>query len=312
MRRRIRLPAIALFLATGAGAAAAERYEIRFNRPMAVGDRFLISATGSLTNTTTMIRDEAVVRHDDLSIRIELQALIEILEVDERGRPLRESLGVDFLVYGAGDAPTQALPTGSVIIAETVGSRTDFRLEHGELPAMARAALQIVVGTYTGDVPDDDLIFGTTEPQPVGGSWGVDAAAFARAMRANGVVLGSDGLDGTVELVGVERIEGVECLRVEAVVKVDGLATRDVAQGIEQLHGSAEVELTGLFPTDLGRPRMHDSKTVGMELVVKSTAGPMTGTTMRSTSLRQGKKTMIPFARRQVSDETAPASAGSD
>jgi hypothetical protein len=301
-----------LCLLAGGAAVAADGYEIRLNRPFEKGDRFRMSATGKLTNSTIVTRDDEVVRRDDLSISVELQALVEILEVDERGRPLKESLGIEFLVYGSGSTPTEALPTGEVIIAETVGERTEFRLLNGRLPAMARSALQIIVGTYTGDVPDDDLIFGSTDLQSVGASWGVNAEAFARAMRANGVVLAAGGLKGKVTLLGVEQVGGVECLRVNATVAVDGLSMTDLPDGVEQQSGSAEVLVTGLFPTDLGRVRMHDSKTVSMELVVANHRGPMAGMVLHSSSVRSGEKTMIPYPRRPVSGGIADEAVRSD
>jgi hypothetical protein len=287
----------ALFLLLAAGPLLADtgRYEIRLDRPLKEGDRFRMSATGTLVNSTTITRGEEVLRRDDLSVKAELQALVQILEIDDRGRPLKKSLGIEYFVYGTGNEMTEALPTGAVIIAETVAGRTDFSMEHGRLPGMAKAALQMVVSTYTGDMPDDDLIFGTTEFQEIGDSWGVHAQTFARAMRANGVMLQPQALDGTVTLENVEKIEGVECLRVQADITVQDLSMDEMPEGVTHREGSAVFSVTGLYPTDSSKARIHDSRSVRMELVLAKNDGPMAGSVLRSSSVRSGQQTMIPF-----------------
>ncbi len=168
---------MAVLFVTTAGLAQAEDLEIRLTRPMKKGDKYWLMAKGERADFSVMTKEGTVVREDELTIRIELQAILEILQVDESGHPLKEVLNIQYFVYGLGGELTEAMATGAKIYAETVGLTTEFSLADRPLPALAEAALEIVVSTYRGDVPDEDLIFGTVKYQQIGNSWPINASA---------------------------------------------------------------------------------------------------------------------------------------
>ncbi len=277
----IRIPTLALvglaisaLMLTTAGLAHAEDHEIRLTRPMKKGDKYWLMAKGTRADSSVMTKDGQTVREDELTIRIELQAILEILEVDEAGRPLKEVLGIQYFVYGLGGELTEAMATGARIYAETVGFSTEFSLAEGRLPALAEAALDIVVSTYRGDVPDEDLIFGTVKYQQVGKSWPVNAEAFSYAMRSSGVEVNQETLEGAATLEGVEKLRDYECLRVKATVQIEDFDMTDLPPGVEFKGGQAEIS---------------------MEMVLKNNEGAMAGAVLETRSSRTGEKTLLPF-----------------
>jgi hypothetical protein len=287
--------AVAIAVLSTTAAAETQNLDIRLTRAMKKGDKYWLVAKGERADNSVMSRDGQVLREDELTIRIELQAIMEILEVDDAGRPLKEVLNVQYFVYGLGGELTEAMATGAKIYAETVGFETVFSLAEGPMPALAKAALDIVVSTYRGDVPDEDLIFGTVKYQQVGNSWPVNAEAFSYAMRSSGVQVDREALEGTTTLVGIEKLREYEGLRIEASVKVPEFVMTDLPPGVEFKDGSAEISVSGLFPSDLSLPKLHDRTSVQMEMVLKNNEGKMAGALLETRSLRTGEKTLMPF-----------------
>jgi hypothetical protein len=286
---------LAVLFVTTAGLAQAEDLEIRLTRPMKQGDKYWLMAKGERADFSVMTKDGDVVREDELTIQIELQAILEILQVDDAGRPLKEVLNIQYFVYGLGGELTEAMATGAKIYAETVGLTTEFSLADGPLPALAEAALEIVVSTYRGDVPDEDLIFGTVKYQQIGNSWPINAEAFSYALRSSNMQVNQETLTGTATLVGAEKLREHDCLRVEAKVEVGDFVMTDLPPGVEFKEGKAEISVSGLFPTDLRLPKLQDRTSVKMEMVLKNNEGAMAGAILETRSSRTGEKTLLPF-----------------
>lgn len=287
--------AMATLILTTVGQAGAEDIEIRLTRPMNKGDKYWLMAKGTRTDYSVMTKDGQVVREDELTIRIELQAILEILQVDDAGRPLKEVLNIQYFVYGLGGELTEAMATGAKIYAETVGFSTEFSLNEGRIPALAEAALDIVISTYRGDVPDEDLVFGTVKYQQVGNSWPINAEAFSYAMRSSDMEVNRQTLEGTTTLVGPEKLQDHDCLRIDAKVEIGDFVMTGLPPGVEFKQGHAEISVSGLFPTDLGLPKLQDRTSVKMEMVLKNNEGKMAGAVLETRSSRTGEKTLLPF-----------------
>jgi len=283
-------------LVLACGTAAGEgTHDIKLSRPVEAGARYRLSAEGMRATSTEMTRGGEVVRREENTLRVELQALVEVLEVDRAGRPLKQSLGLDYLVWGRGGELDQALPNGRVIIAETVGRKTEFHMDQGSLPPLAEQALHLVVSTYRGDVPDEDLIFGSRLPRDVGETWGFHRQAFADAMRTTGAIVDPERLEGQVRLERLERIEDVDCLRITAEVQVPAFSMSDLPRGVELERGNAEVTVSGLFPVDPSLAKLQDRTSVTMEVVMRGSQGSFAGTTVTTKSRQTGQKTLTPF-----------------
>ncbi len=284
-----------LLLAGATCVVHADGYEVQLTRPLEQGARYRLSATGSRSISMLMTRDEAIVRQEERTLLVEIEAQVEILEVDYAGRPLKQALGIELFVYGEGNELTDSMPTGTVIIAETIGLHTEYHVGERGIPWLAAEALEMVVSTYQADIPDDDYIFGTVKLQGLGGSWGVNRQAFADLMRSNGAHVSTDSLDGTVTLEGIEKFSGTECLRVNANVEIQDFSLIEIPDGFEMESGQARVNVSGLFPSDHQRAKLRDATSVEMEVVLKATAGDLAGTSLHTRTTQLGEKTMIPF-----------------
>jgi hypothetical protein len=102
-------------------------------------------------------------------------------------------------------------------------------------------------------------------------------------------------LNGAVTLVGPEKLRDYACLRIDAKVEIPDFVMIDLPPGVEFKRGNAEISVSGLFPTDLGMPKLQDRTSVKMEMVLKNHEGKMAGAVLDTRSSRTGEKTLLPF-----------------
>jgi len=294
MRTRISTFLGLLCVALAAGTAVASRHEIRFDRPAKPGERLRLSAKGSSTIRNSMVLGGQTLREESEGVRIDLEAVVEVLEVNERGGVEKKTLKIARLVYGASGEPDRTIPPGSVITAEATETGTEFELEGGELSELAVEALGIVVETDSKNLPRDDETFGSVDPRVVGESWSVDREVSARALGAVGVPIEPDQIDGTITLVGVEQSEGLECLRIRGDVKFAEFPLGASEPGGQLEASRAQATFSRLLPTDLGIGMLYELSSFRVESSVNVNEGPMTGALVEISFVKNREARTVP------------------
>ena len=261
-----RLVPCLVLLCACAGAAAQDKpdkpegkaYEIKFARPIKVGTKYAMTADGALVREVTIKRGAATQKQPDEGYGVRLEGTVEVLALDEVGEEAKVSVAVDKCTRITSEGETELVPKGKVLIAEGKGKDTKFSVEGGgELSKEATEALELVVSLDTNDKLTDDDMLGTKEKKKVGESWPVTAENIARDTERVGVVVKPEDVEGSFRLEGLERKDGVECLRLSGNLKVKDLRAKaddgeddGLPEGFAVVGGSMEAKYAGLFPVD--------------------------------------------------------------
>jgi hypothetical protein len=250
-------------LALCAAAAAEKQYPVKLQRPAKVGDRCQMDKVGAvsyqMTTTTAGRRSAPQTR----LYGVELKAVATILELDDKGSTIKMSFTVEKCVeLNENHAQRQLLPQGSVFTAEFAHGKPLFKLTGGTLTDAQRQSLGIIIMPPPRNAPTSDDIYGADKPQPIGGSWPINADALLQRTRPYGMTAKREAVSGTVTLKGIERQDGRDCLRLESQQKIADYAVAPsadwdkFAQGLHITRNSWENTSTlflPLSPTDAYR-----------------------------------------------------------
>lgn len=261
----MRLPLLCAFFVVGISAVLisapvlAQEYEIRLHRPETVGTKFLVEAEGAMMRQTIVTVAGQPTEQPEEGNGLRLTGEVKILAVTPKGRVSKLSCTVESCV-SQGKEEKELIPPGKVIIAEAKEGRTAFSLREGELSPEAAAALELLFSLSEDDARStDDEIFGTTEKQPVGGSWPISSERSAKDFALEKVTVAPENISGTVTLKSVEQVEGVECLKLVGQMSAKELKLPDDAAeglppGVKAESGSIEFRFQMTLPVD---PALH-------------------------------------------------------
>lgn len=236
-----------------------EHYNVLLNRPQRVGQEYTVHATGHVKQTATFaLPGEPPQVHVD-EFGIELDATVKVLEVDD---PAGEPTKLQYTIARFLKDQQPLLPGGAVFTAENKQGNTMFIQDGAAVdPATARA-LEVVIETHQPGTPSNDVVFGTDQPQPVGGTWPIDAEAAAISASRSGLPVTQDQLKGEARLAAVQNVDGKPALQVEATMNVANIS---VPQKRVQ-SGSIAGTFSGLFPVDPAAMPIRSSKTITIHL----------------------------------------------
>ena len=243
-----------LLAAVSARGADDEKYEIRFDRPDAVGDKFKIEGEGAMIRRAGVVLDDKRREEDPVGAGIKLEGTLEVLAVTPKGKTTKLSVTVEQCNRVSGPDETELLPKGSVIIAEAVGNDTKFSLKDGELKPEASGLLELLFHLSADDArATDDELFGTKEKQAVGSEWPMNAKRAAEDYAAEDVKVDAADVGGTIKLEGVEKSGGAERLKVSGKMTVKKLQpNKPRLAGLPNVkeEGSTEFRFTLKVPRD--------------------------------------------------------------
>ena len=262
---------IILFTAT----ANAQDYEIRFLRPVKIGDRFRINATGRNFEGIAVFAGQRLLQDKAEEIGVDLTATLTALEVDGSGKPSTYSVEIEKLIVVPNGVIAGILIPGAVVIGASNGPRFDFSVNGVPLDAWSSKALSIVVPTYHTAVTDDE-VFGTRERKKIGESWPVDADIAARSLNETlKLNVDKNHLSGRSTLDGIVKQGSTEYLVIGANMRVDKFSM-PLPNGITLQNGQLEGTFSGRFPVNPGRPPLSQSAKVSVRFSGTRAADPNT------------------------------------
>lgn len=281
--RRSLLPMIwltCMAVMAGPDAALAQEYEIRLHRPETVGSKFRFSGEGAMMRKTSITIAGQPKEQPEEGVGIRLEGVIEVLAVTPKGKVSKLSCTVEKCV-SEGDAPQELVPAGKVIIAEATDSRTQFSLNEGELSPEASQSLELLFSLAADDErATDDEIFGTTAKQSVGGTWPLNAERAAKDFATEKVTVSPENISGTLQLVGVEQVEGVECLNLTGRVSAKDLkppedAAQGLPEGVKAQAGSLDYRFGIKLPVDPALHAVEETMSARHKVVFAGEAPPI-------------------------------------
>ena len=250
----------------------AQEYVVKIERNAKVGEKYSFSVSGSTSQTTTVVRDQQVVESETVGYQVQFAAIVEVLEVDEKGREVKHAFTVEKFTKIDGSSLTELVPPGTVIIAD--GNReTPYSLQDGLLSEQAQEALELVIGVAEPGGPSDDELFGTTETKQVGESWAINNTLVAKVAQREGVRVKPEIVSGFVKIAGLEEIGGVEYLDIRIEVGAEQWSPTDVPEGVAIDTAILRRVVQGYFPVDHSIPFQATSITRNLQFVLKGMPG---------------------------------------
>lgn len=282
IRFRVLAPLVLLCLcATAARGEQDKTYEIKLARPLKVGTKYAMTADGALVREISVTRAGATQKQPEDGFGVHLEGTVEVLALDEIGEEAKLAVTVDKCTRVTSEGESELVPKGKVLIAEGKGKDTKFSLQDGgELPKDATDALELVISLDTNDKLTDDDLLGTKEKKKVGQSWPVTPENIAKDSERVGVIVKPEDVEGSFRLDGLERKDGVECLKLSGNLKVKNLRTKaddneddGLPEGFVVTGGSMEAKYAGLFPVDSSIGSLAESASMTFVSHVEGKAG---------------------------------------
>ncbi len=284
---------------------AAKEYVIKLERPEKVGDQLEVSASGMIRESTKASVGGKVVQKTDLAIDFEVQGTYDTLAADEKGRCTKCSLTVAKMVKIEDGKEVELLAPGKVVIAETKGQETDLQLKDPTdmLSEEAKKILDVsdLLSTHTGELADDDAIFGSSRPRKVGDSWDMNTELAARYFGRTLGAVKKEHFKGKMKLVGVTKVRGTECLEIHGVVTVSPFPLPPgMPPGAKVVEGKLVMSTKSLLPVDLALPSLGVEMTADGNIVLTIPgAEPGTEVKAQTSQVRKVKTSVTPKVKKK-------------
>lgn len=203
----------------------AQEYEILLTRPVKVGHKSKVSASGHETQNRNVSVGGQSVQAEKKNKSASLEATREVIAVDKRGQVTKARFTVDTAKSNEGEKDSPLFAKGTVIIATHDGKDVTYSVDGKPILSPKGDFLDMVINLDSGeDTPEmnEDTIFGTKKKQQVGASWPIDEKAFLDFLKKKAnAPFEMTVKSGTVTLAKVAELNGVKCLFLTAKVSFD-------------------------------------------------------------------------------------------
>jgi len=267
-------------------------FEIRFSRGVEPGYREKVHAVAVEKKSATTRFGEKVVKQDVKIRRVEIRAERRVLEVSSHGGTSASEYLVDELVARA-DGASRVLAQGGQKLVVRRGDPPVVTLDGQPMSPEDIDLLGLVVSTSPLTKRRDDEVFGISEPQLVGASWPIDAAAAAAGLGEMGLSIGPEAVNGQVDFLSVSDCAVGRCLELAAAVTVTDLRGVELPGVGTATSGQMQVGMRGLFPFDTSLPTVLEEENMAFVMLVPLQDTPNVTVELSSETTTQEETTPI-------------------
>jgi hypothetical protein len=264
-----------------APSAFAQEYKIQTQRPAKEGQRFEIMCRLQETHRTSATFGGRSSPERKTNFVAEIEALIEVLETDAKGRITRASCMISNCVRVEDHNKRELLPKRTVVQASAGKGRLQFLVNgkpvEPETKRILAEGMQLIDQTLTQE------IFGADKPKRIAESWEVNPEYFASLLQAQGLSIASQDIQGRTTLEQVVRVAGVDCLELASKVylkKVMPPLPPEAQVQVKQAFGA--LRLTAKFPLDTTMPALEEVMEFDGTFIAQANAGPNAGVTTKT------------------------------
>ena len=258
-------------------------YVVHVQHPSKVGVRWHVVADDETSErTSAQVAGNPAHQDSSKTTHVHVDGTVVVRELQANGRsPLKDETTVDELWATLDLGAKQALaPPGAHVAVGRAPRKDDATVTVDGLPASqaVRDAIDSLfsLATYAG--PSDDEVFGTPAPQSIGGEWRINEQLAEKGLAASGVVVSPGTVSGTTKLVGVQSIDGVDCLELENKMTIGALQSiGSLPPGSTIQSARSDISLHLLVPADDTRAVSRSEITMTLEgtFTVPSPQGPV-------------------------------------
>jgi hypothetical protein len=263
--------------------AADQKYPIRFEREFEPGKIYKVELVSEERQRMVFSFDEKLVKeqlqHKVLHFWGTQQALAA-------GRHQPTQYVVEEFTLSEPGHKRELLPTGARIVSRVAGEHWQYRVD-GQAPD---PEMDAQLGSLFGrelSASGDDEVFGSEIPRAVGERWPADISHLPQSAE---IAMHPEGASGSVRLTQLRVVDGVQCLQMQAELRVPQVTARALAQEATVLRSQLESTFEGVFPVDTRLPPVTSSMQVQLDvqMQVQAERGPVTiDLTLVSRTLRR-------------------------
>jgi hypothetical protein len=248
---------------------ASDKYPIVLQRDLEAGKTYRISIKDESQEQAVMRVQGKVVSDESKST---LLSFVGTQKPLSPGRDQPAEYVVEEMTRTLAGQTAALLPAGSKIAAKPVDKKWHYAVEGQAMTEELDEALHTLFGDEIGGPSDDDL-FGSKVPRAIGESWNLDISHF----QDENVKLHPEGATGSTRLLALRKIDGVDCLEIQADLSVPRVTLNGLPEGTKLLEARMSGNFLGMFPTDGKRPSLSQgmSMDMKMKMEVPSPNGPV-------------------------------------
>lgn len=233
-------------------------YSVRLQRPRHIGQRGRLVVDDEDLQTNILHFTDSPPHRDEPSRQIHFEAIEEVQALDEWGEPLQLDYTVTSFVVREQQQVERPLQTGQRIHLTRARRAQDAVVLVDGQPASQRvrnflsSVLHLDVGNAFGDG-----VFGTPHRQHLGAHWPIDRSRAFQVLQKLGMEAPEENITGQVRLVDVTRIGSVECLDVQANLRLENYRLTTAPPHTNQLRSLLVVQTRWLLPVDERLPALQ-------------------------------------------------------
>jgi len=227
--------------------ASNDTFVVRLHRPAHVGDRWHVVVDGTSRDASSTYTQELVVKKSDKRVTVHFDANALARATSDGVVTQAEYV---ITAFERGDNHEVVVAPGKHVVVTTAPQKADARVLVDGEPASAdvREALDVALPLAHGP-GNEDMLFGTDQPQRVGSAWPIHIATTKDELLRNGVIAREEAIHGTVTLTGTKRVRGVDWLDVRIDLRVDAFTpVKPLPEGTQITTSTVLMKATSTMP----------------------------------------------------------------
>lgn len=256
------------------GSLAAKTYNIKLSRASVVGSKYRVEGKGSYTQGMNIKMGPRTLRSKNDIYDVQYQALVTVKAIDAQKQSSVEEHKIEKFVKIQGKTTSTLLAPGTVVtVSRGPNGKAQFHVGKTPVNPVVGKLLQDYSDTHEPNQPTDDAMFGTSKPQKVGASWGINKALMAKSLQKSKTMILAKDLQGQATLEGVAKKMGKDCLKIRATLNVKRFEV-PLPGGLKMHNSNMTIELFGHFPVNPNDKRVHGTKSMTMSFFASGKTNP--------------------------------------
>ena len=290
MRKTLFAIVVFLVAATAPYCSGEETYRLHLPRTYHVGDvHSVVHGQRFVATREFFDADGKHVRTESDKSQSRLAGLEKVVELDEHETVGKSLFIVTLGKKTAGDEVTEFFKPGTVLeLLKSHKKREGKRVLIDGEDATREAAEKVgVTFAPLGDAsPGADLMIlgGPDKPRAIGDRWDVPGDLLAKHFSSASYSLIPGSTTGHIELAGIERVNGMDCLKLKLQVTSIDVEAKLPSPAISLENCKMQLDTEVLLPVRKELPLQRLTNRVRMSVDIRATDGEARGTVVKSSS----------------------------
>jgi hypothetical protein len=256
-------------------------YEIRLDRPVAVGFSYHLSSVQKVSFVALVKQGEEVKKQNNTNRVFEAELVVTVLAVNEKGKATKVKLEIEKLNEIKGDDRSELAPKGCVINGALAGAEEAFEMVGGDIVPDAENLLESLELFQKPNVPTDEDIFGTKDRKKVGDSWEGNSVLMLKSPVGLGAIEGiieanKEDLKTTTTLEKIATVGKKECLQLTCACKCDKFRGREFPPEIKVEKSTMKINRGLNIPSDISLLLPSENSLIfTMNFIAKGKSDPL-------------------------------------